>query len=165
VLDVVAVRKVGHPWQPEYALGAVTPDGGVYVRGSDGLTDAEVARAVEHARMEAARLDRVLHAEQEPCRLAGGTAVMVDDGLATGATMIAALRWARAGGAARVVGAVPVGAVETLERVRREADNVVCVHPRSPFWAVGLWYASFEQVDDAEVARLLAENRGGALTP
>jgi putative phosphoribosyl transferase len=158
-LDVVAVRKVGHPWQPEYGLGAVTPEGGTYVRGPDGLTEQELAAAIGRAREKAALLDRLLHAEHEPLDLAGTTTLVVDDGLATGGTMIAALRWARAGGAERVVAAVPVGAEESLEFVRAEADRVVCPHPLAAFFAVGVWYRVFDQVGDAEVLRLLDANR------
>jgi putative phosphoribosyl transferase len=158
-LDVVAVRKVGHPWQPEYGLGAVTPGEGVYLRGADGLTDEELDAAVEAARARAALLDRRLHAEHGPLELAGKTALVVDDGLATGGTMIAALRWARAAGAARAVAAVPVAAEDSLELVRAEADAVVCLHPLALFPAVGFFYRSFEQVGDAKVVRLLGEMR------
>jgi putative phosphoribosyl transferase len=158
-LDVVAVRKVGHPWQPEYGLGAVTPGDGVYLRGSDGLTDGELAEAVEAARAKAALLDERLHADHEPLELTGKTALVVDDGLATGGTMIAALRWAKAAGAARVVAAVPVAAENSLELVRAEADAVVCLYPLAVFLAVGAFYRSFQQVDDAEVVRLLGESR------
>jgi len=161
-LDVVAVRKVGHPWQPEYGIGAVTPGGGVYVRSSDGLSEAEVERAVAAATGEAERLDRRLHADHEALPLEGRTALVVDDGLATGATMIAALRWARARGAARTVAAVPVAATRSLELVRSEADAVVCPYALSHFFAVGEWYASFDQVDDIEVIGLLEENRRAA---
>jgi putative phosphoribosyl transferase len=161
-LDVVAVRKVGHPWHTEYGLGAVTPGDGVYVRGSDGLTDEEVTAAVEKAKTKAVELDRRLHAEHRPLELAGKTVLLVDDGLATGGTMIAALRWARAAGAARTVAAVPVGASDRVELTRAEADAVVCPHSISPFLAVGVWYASFDQVVDDEVIRLLDENRAPA---
>ena len=159
-LDVVAVRKVGHPWQPEYGIGAVTPGDGVYVRGPDGLTDEQVAAAVEEAKAKAAVLDRRLHADHDPLALAAETVLVIDDGLATGATMIAALRWAKAAGAARVVAAVPVAAAESVELIRDETDALVCPHILSPFLAVGVWYASFDQVDDADVIRLLEENRG-----
>ena len=158
-LDVVAVRKVGHLWQPEYGIGAVTPGEGVYVRGPDGLTDEQVAVAVEEARVQAALLDRRLHADHVPLALGGETVLVVDDGLATGATMIAAVRWARAARAARVVAAVPVAAAESIDLIRGEADELVCPHLLSPFLAVGVWYESFDQVDDAEVIRLLEENR------
>ena len=158
-LDVVAVRKVGHPWQPEYAIGAVTPGAGVYVRGPDGLTAEDVAAAVTESKAKAALLDRRLHADHHALDLAGKTVLVVDDGLATGATMIAALRWARAAGATRVVAAVPVAAAESLELVRAEADAVVCPYALSSFFAVGVSYASFGQVDDAEVVRLLGASR------
>jgi putative phosphoribosyl transferase len=162
-LDVVAVRKVGHPRQPEYGLGAVTPGRGVYIRARDGLTVDDVAAAVEKARSKAIALDERLHAEHGPLDL-GGKTVVVDDGLATGGTMIAALRWARARGAVRVVAAVPVCAAESLPLVRPEADETVCPHVLSPLYAVGVWYASFAQVDDTRVVRLLDENRRAAVT-
>jgi putative phosphoribosyl transferase len=158
-LDLVAVRKVGHPLQPEYGIGAVTPGDGIYVRGPDGLAEEEVAAAVEESKAQARVLDRRLHAEHAPLDLAGKTVLVVDDGLATGGTMIAALRWARAAGAARTVAAVPVAAEDSLELVRSEADEVVCLHPLGAFFAVGVWYRSFDQVDDAKVLRLLDENR------
>ena len=158
-LDAVAVRKVGHPLQPEYGIGAVTPGDGVYVRGRDGLTEKQVEAAVDESKAKAAVLDRRLHAEHGPLDLNGKTVLVVDDGLATGGTMIAALRWARSAGAARTVAALPVAADQSLELVRTEADAVVCLYPLSAFLAVGLWYRSFAQVDDAKVLRLLDENR------
>jgi putative phosphoribosyl transferase len=158
-LDVVAVRKIGHPLQPEYGIGAVTPGDGVYVRAPDGLTEEELAAAVEASKSKAAELDGRLHAEHPPLDLAGKTVLVVDDGLATGGTMIAALRWTRAAGAARAVAAVPVAADDSLGLIRQEADEVVCLYPLAAFLAVGVWYRSFDQVDDARVVRLLDENR------
>jgi len=158
-LDVVAVRKLGHPWHREYGLGAVTPGGGVYVRASDGLTRAQLAALVAETTAKAAALDRKLHREHPPLDPRGKTVLVVDDGLATGATMIAALRWARAAGAARVVAAVPVAATEGLEHIRAEADDVVCPHALDYFLAVGVHYDVFRQVDDDAVADLVAENR------
>jgi predicted phosphoribosyltransferase len=157
-LDVLAVRKVGHPWQPEYAIGAVAP-GGVYVRGSDGLTEEEVTAAVEAAKGKTAILDRRLHGEYEPVELDGRACALVDDGLATGATMIAAARWARNRAASRIVVAVPVGATQTVELLSREADAVVCLHSLDPFIAVGIWYEEFGQVEDEDVVRMLADAR------
>ena len=163
-LDAVAVRKVGHPLEPEYAIGAVTPEGEAYVRAHDGLTDEEVAVAVGAARARAVELDARIHAEHPALELTGKTVVVADDGLATGATMIAAARWARSAGAGRVVVAVPVAPIESLLRVQREADAVVCPYPLERFGAVGLWYSSFEQLSDSDVNRLLAENRRAAVT-
>lgn len=157
-LDVLAVRKVGHPWQPEYALGAVTPGGdGVYIRSHDGLSDEELAQVVAAAKAQADELDRRLRPGRPPLDLSGRSVLLVDDGLATGATMVAAVRWARARGAERVVVAVPVGAAPSVEALRAEADQVVCPHPLDDFFAVGLWYRSFDQVEDADVVRALEE--------
>jgi putative phosphoribosyl transferase len=158
-LDVVAVRKLGHPWQPEYGLGAVTPGDGVYVREADGLTGEQLAALAEAARAKAALLDGRLHAEHPALDLGGKRVLVVDDGLATGATMVAALRWARAAGAERVVAAVPMASTRGLELIGPEADEVVCPYPLERFFAVGAHYARFDQVDDATVIRLLDRNR------
>ncbi|HUP33248.1 MAG TPA: phosphoribosyltransferase family protein [Gaiellaceae bacterium] len=162
-LDVVAVRKVGHPFQPEYGIGAVTPGDGVYVRGPNGLTEEQVERAVESARARATALDHSLHENSEPVELAGRTCILVDDGLATGGTMLASVRWARSRGAARVVAAVPVAARPSLSLVESEADEVVCPHALDAFFAVGAWYAAFEQVEDDEVRRLLAAHAAASI--
>ncbi|MGZ4334757.1 MAG: phosphoribosyltransferase [Gaiellaceae bacterium] len=154
-LDVVAVRKVRYPGQPEYALGAVTPGDGVYVRGPDGLTDEQVAQAVATAKDQALELDRRLHARRASISLERKTAILVDDGLATGATMIAAARWAKAAGAGRVVAAVPVAAAESVRLLRREVDDVVTLHAPHRFFAVAVWYGSFSQLDDDDVLQLL----------
>jgi putative phosphoribosyl transferase len=165
-LDAVAVRKVGHPLEPEYAIGAVTPRGGVYVRAHDGLTEEQVQRAVAAAQEKAEALDARIHTEHPPLSLEGKLCLLVDDGLATGATMIAAVRWARAEGARRVIVCVPVGAAETVELLRREADDVVALVAPEAFMAVGFWYRDFLPVSDEEVATLLsASSRAGTAVP
>ena len=161
-LEVVAVRKVGHPRQPEFAIGAVTHGGRLYLRSSEGLSEREVAAAVARASERAAELDQTLRRGRPGPDLRGRIAVVVDDGLATGATMIAALRWARAEGAARVVAAFPVGAVQSMALVRAECDRVVCPNVLPDLGAVGYWYCDFEQVETAEVLRLLAAARPAA---
>lgn len=161
-LDVVAVRKVRHPWQPEYGIGAVTPGDGLYLRGPDGLSEAEVQLAVTSAQRQAADLDTRLHARRPALDLAGLTTILVDDGLATGGTMVAAVRWARSRGAARIVAAAPVAAPAATRRVRREADAAVFLYEPDNFGAVGYWYASFEQVGDEEVVELLDKGRDRA---
>ena len=158
-LDVVAVRKVGHPRQPEYAIGAVSPGGGVYLRAAAGLSAGRLAATVEETMAEAAALDQRLHSRQPAIGLDRRTAVLVDDGLATGATMVAAVRWGRAAGAARIVVAVPVAAASSLGVLRREADAVASLYLPTRFDAVGACYRSFPQVDDAEVIGLLDVNR------
>jgi putative phosphoribosyl transferase len=156
-LDVLAVRKVRHPYQPEYALGAVAPDGdGIYVRAHDGMSQEQVAEAVALAQREARELDRQLHSEHPPFDCTGRTVVLVDDGLATGATMIAAARWASAG-AARTVAAVPVAARQSVRQILDEVDLFFCPHVRDDFYAVGLWYADFRQLSDEDVVGLIED--------
>lgn len=157
-LDALAVRKIGHPRQPEYGIGAVTPGrDGVYVRSHDGLDESELRRAIGQAKAKADVLDRILHEHHRPLDLQGKTTVLVDDGLATGATMVAAVRWARSQGAMRVAAAVPVGAAPSVRFLRQEADEVVCSHEQEDFWAVGFWYDVFTQVEDMDVVALLDE--------
>ena len=157
-LDVIAVRKVGHPLQPEYALGAVTPDAD-YIRAHDGLTADEVAELVARAKAEAGTLDQHLHAVDDPIGLTATTAIVIDDGLATGATMIAALRSVGTAGARHVVAAVPVAPAASLALIESEADEVVCPHVPATFIGVGLWYRSFGQLTDTNVIGLLEESR------
>jgi predicted phosphoribosyltransferase len=159
-LDVIAVRKVGHPLQPEYALGAVTPDAD-YIRAHDGLTADEVAELVARAKAEAGRLDQRLHEVDNPIDLTATTAIVVDDGLATGATMIAALRSVHTAGARHVVAAVPVAPAASLALIEPEANEVVCPHVPPTFIGVGMWYRSFGQLTDTDVIGLLAESRRG----
>jgi putative phosphoribosyl transferase len=159
-LDALAVRKVGRPGQPEYGLGAATPGlGGVYVRSRDGVGEYELRRVIEQAKAKADALDRILHEHHPTLDLHGKTAVLVDDGLATGATMVASVRWARSQGAARVVVAVPVAAAESIRHLRGEADEVVCPHEQEDLWAVGSWYEDFTQVENEDVVGLLRDGR------
>lgn len=156
-LDALAVRKVGHPLQPEYALGAVAPGGnGVYLRSGDGLSHDELEAVVARAELAAAALDRRLHERHPRASVAGRAALLVDDGLATGATMTAAVRWAHAEGAARVVVGVPVAAASSAMRLRDEVE-VWAVVETEGLGAVGLWYDRFEPVGEDEVLALLDE--------
>ena len=154
-LDALAVRKVGHPHEPEYALGAVAP-GVVHLRDGLDVPAQAAGAAAERASRVADDLDRRLHEHRPPVPVRGRTCVLVDDGLATGATMEAAVRWARRGGAARVVVAAPVGPAATLAAFAREADAVVAVEAPETLFAVGDWYGEFGEVTDADVALLLA---------
>jgi putative phosphoribosyl transferase len=156
-LDALAVRKIGYPFQPEYGIGAVTPGAGV--------GESELQRSIEQAKAKADALDRIIHEHCPPRELRGKTAVLVDDGLATGATMTAAVRWARACGARRVVVAVPVGATQSAKALRGEADEVVCPCEKQRFGAVGFWYDVFTQVENDEVVDLLRELEGAEPAP
>jgi putative phosphoribosyl transferase len=154
-LDVLAVRKVGHPLEPEYAIGAVTPGGDLFLRDVGELPGEAVTAAVAAARRQADELDRRLHAAHGPLDPTGKTVVLADDGLATGATMTAAVRWARHAGAARVVVTVPIGPGETVAALEAEADEVFCLVQPPFFGAVGFWYELFGQVADEQVVALL----------
>lgn len=157
-LDALAVRKVRHPLQPEYGIGAVTPGGGVFLRSGVDVTAEAADAAVASARSSAEALDRRIHNARPPVALVGRTCVLVDDGLATGATMFAAARWARSNDASRVVIAVPVGPAETLEELDAEADLVVCAQTPTTIFSVGEWYDDFRQVSEEEMDALLAES-------
>jgi putative phosphoribosyl transferase len=160
-LDVLIVRKLGVPGQPEFAMGAIA-SGGLRVLNDDvvRMLDISAATIDAVARDEAgelARREELYRGHQPPLALAGRTVILVDDGLATGATMRAAVRAVRTQAPARIVVAVPVASADTAEDLRREADLVVTVATPEPFVAVGCWYRDFDQVSDAQVQRLLAE--------
>ncbi|MGZ4393452.1 MAG: phosphoribosyltransferase [Gaiellaceae bacterium] len=159
-LDGLAVRKVRHPRRPEYALGAVSPNGDVFLLNNAGLTPEQLAAAVAAAEAAAVLLEEELHHGAAVVPLRGRKVLLVDDGFATGATMVAAIRWARNEGSRRVVAAAPIGAAQTVELLAREADRVVCPYVVEQLIAVGIWYADFRQVSDQEVVRLLGSERG-----
>jgi len=168
-LDVVVAHKLGAPGNPEFAIGAATAGGTVLVeawaRWEPGVNDAyitsEAGRQIASARERETRL-RDTRAAADPD---GRTVVIVDDGIATGATVRAAVKAARAKGASRVVVAAPVAARESADRLARDADEVIVLATPDPFFAVGLWYRHFEPVDDAEIAALLARARLTAPRP
>ncbi len=158
-LDVFVVRKLGVPGHEELAMGAIA-GGGVRVRNQEvtsrlGLDDAVIDRVAEAEELELARRERSYRADRPEPDLAGKVVVLVDDGLATGSTMRAAVAAARAAGPARIVVAVPTAPASTCERLRREADEVVCASTPRPFRAVGYSYRSFPQTSDEEVRELL----------
>jgi len=159
-LDVLVVRKLGLPWQPELAMGAIA-SGGALVRNEevmrylDGRTDAfEAVRAREQQELE--RRERDYRGDRPPLDLRDRTGIVVDDGLATGATMEAAVRALKASRAKRVVVAVPVASSEARDRIAAVADEVVCLATPMLFSAVGQWYQDFGQTSDEEVRDLLA---------
>jgi putative phosphoribosyl transferase len=165
-LDVILVRKVGLPAQPELAMGAIGEDGvrlvNTEVVDAEHVSEREFAevehreRAELHRRAERYRLDR------PRAVVAGRTAIVVDDGIATGSTARAACQVARAHGAARVILAVPVAPRSTVAALNHVADQVVCLESPEPFYAIGQWYQDFSQTSDAEVVRLLRAAAPGA---
>jgi predicted phosphoribosyltransferase len=163
-LDVVVVRKLGHPRQPELGLGAIGEEG-VRIVNTDLVRQLDVTeRAIDAvAARESAELERRLRAYRggrPPLPVRGRTVVVVDDGLATGFTARAAIEVMRRRGAARVVLAVPVGPPGAVAALAEVADDVVCAETTEQFFGISEWYEDFAQVGDAEVARLLATAEG-----
>ncbi len=160
-LDVVVVRKLGLPGQPELAMGAVG-EGGVVVLNDrvlavGGVAPQELEQVREREAAEVERRAQRLRGDVAREPLTGRTAVLVDDGIATGATVRAACQVVRALGAARVVVAAPVAPPSAVQQLREEADEVVCLACPAHFLAVGSWYRDFGQTSDEEVARLLSD--------
>lgn len=160
-MDVIVVRKLGVPFQPELGMGAVGEDG-VLVVDRDmvrmaRVSEDELQRIERHERKEVDRRAWHLRGGRPRISLAGRVVIVVDDGIATGGTARAALQVAHANGARRVVLAVPVAPPDTVRALQREADEVVCVQTPEPFDAVGRWYTDFRAVSEEEVVRLLAE--------
>jgi predicted phosphoribosyltransferase len=158
-LDVVLVKKLRAPSSPEFAVGAIEESGWAHIAdhaSSAGANEAYL-RTEKEAQLEALRARRKMYTPaRAPIDPAGRTVIVVDDGLATGETMIAALHAVRSRKPLRLVCAVPVAAPDSLSRVTPYADEVVCLHAPADFYAVGQFYASFDQVEDREVVSLLA---------
>ncbi|MEV6374213.1 phosphoribosyltransferase [Micromonospora musae] len=156
-LDVLVIRKLGMPWAREVAFGALGP-GGVQVLNehvANRLSEDDIADTNRREQAELERRDELYRAGRSPLDLTGRTAVIVDDGLATGATARAAVEVSRRLGARRVVVAIPVGSREAKETLSAEADQVVCVQCPPEFIAVSAYYEDFHEVDDDEVVQAL----------
>ena len=162
-LDVCVVRKLGFPGHEEYAMGAIASGGVCVMNPLPGLSVSPEAVAAVTAREQAelVRREQLYRSQRPAIGIAGRSVIVVDDGLATGSTMRAAVRAIRRQHPAQLVVAVPVGAEETCQELRdeAEADEVVCVAMPQPFRAVGLWYENFLQSSDEEVCTLLEEAR------
>jgi len=160
-LDIFLVRKLGMPGDEEVALGAIAA-GGVRVLDRElieqcGIGPETLARLTEREEREIARRNRLYRGERPAPDAHGRTVILVDDGLATGATMRAAVEALRKEAPARLIVGVPVAAKETCEALRDEVDDIICARTPEPFWAVGDWYQDFEQTSDEEVQQLLQQ--------
>jgi predicted phosphoribosyltransferase len=169
-LDLILVRKIGVPFQPELAMGAVA-DGGapLVVRNEEvirlvGVDEGTFKDAEARELAEIERRRRCYLGDRPRVDIAGRLAIVVDDGIATGATTRAALRSVAARKPAELVLAVPVAPPGTIAELKNEADNVVCLKTPEDFYAIGVHYRDFRQVSDDEVRRLLALCRGGTAT-
>jgi len=168
-LDLLLVRKIGVPWQPELAVGAVM-DGGEpvlviepYVQAETGIDREYVEQRAAQELQEIERRRALYLAHRAPEAVAGRTAIVVDDGIATGTTVRAALRGLRKRGPARLVLAVPVAPPETIDALRAEVDDVVCLAQPEPFGAIGYFYVDFHQLTDDEVIALMRQAPRGAV--
>ena len=158
-LDVMVVRKLGVPGHEELAMGAIA-SGGVQVVNEDvvrnlGLTPATLTSVAAIEQQELTRREQAYRGERPPVTVDGRTVILVDDGLATGSTMRAAVAALRGRQPARIVVAVPIAALETCEDLRVEVDEIVCAMTPTPFYGVGEWYEEFNQTQDDEVRNLL----------
>ena len=168
-LDVVLSRKLRAPHQPELALGAVSEDGAVYLNhfaaAMTDVGDAWIEAERKRQMVEITRRREMFRGVRPQATIAGRTVILTDDGIATGATMIAALHTVRAAGAREIIVAVPVGSPERVDAIRRLCDRVICLLEPQAFWAVGQFYRNFDQVEDSRVVELLREHCLPIATP
>ena len=171
-LDVFVVRKLGLPWHEELAMGAIaaSSSGTVRVLDEDMLrsarvTEAELERVTASERTELARREHLYRGDRPFPDLTGKTVILVDDGLATGSTMRAAVAALRQESPGRIVVAVPVAAPETCNAFRDIADETICAETPEPFTAVGQWYSNFSPTTDEEVHELLERARAATASP
>ena len=158
-LDVFMVRKLGVPGYEELAMGAIAT-GGVSVMNEDvtmsiGLPDSAISEVRDREQKELERREQLYRGDRSPLDVQGRTVILIDDGLATGSSMRAAIAALRKMSPAKIVVAVPVAAPETCETIRNEVEDIVCALTPEPFLAVGAWYSDFSQTTDDEVRDLL----------
>jgi predicted phosphoribosyltransferase len=167
-LDVLVVRKLGAPWAPEFALGAIA-SGGVTIINSEAMEllrdSQELDFQIAREQTELRRRELLYRHDRQPVPIQGKTCILVDDGAATGASMRAAIRAVRDMGARRVVAALPVASVPALTLLHAEADEVVCRIAPAALRSVGEWYRDFSQTTDQEVQALLDRARGDLHDP
>ncbi|MBU4534124.1 MAG: phosphoribosyltransferase [Candidatus Desulforudaceae bacterium] len=166
-LDIIIPRKIGVPFNTEVAIGAVTQDGTVILDDRlmtlTGLDEADLRPQIEQEIAEIARRTRLYRGDRPEPEYRDRTVVLVDDGIATGSTTLAALRSIRKGNPRTVILAVPVAPPETLDRLAPEVDRIICLEAPDPFYAVGQFYDHFDQTSDEEVIDILNRNKAWAV--
>lgn len=164
-LDIIVVRKLGVPWQPELAMGAIAGETRVLNRQvirDLRVGERELESVIAAETREMIRRENLYRAGRPAMSVSGRTVILVDDGLATGSTMLAAVRQVRTLNPQRIVVAIPVGTPEACRRLKHEAGECVCLRLPEPFLSVGNWYEDFSQVSDQEVQVLLRDNQPAA---
>jgi putative phosphoribosyl transferase len=168
-LDVIVVRKLGLPGRPEIAMGAIGEGDVRYVDWrvvyEAGVTAAQLADVIKRERTEVSRRAKRLRAGRRRLDISGRTVIIVDDGIATGSTAMAAVKVARELGALQVIIAAPVAPAETVDSLRSVADRVIVLETPDPFYAVAQGYLVFDQVRDADVMAILQEHRSRGRPP
>lgn len=158
-LDVIVPRKIGAPGNPELAIGAITEDGTIILDESLvnqlGVSRAYIKEESERQRLEIKRRLKLYRGDVPVPRLKDREVIIVDDGIATGSTMKAALASVRKSGAKTVIVAIPVGPLSTIRELERQADRVVCLYTPEPFYAIGEFYENFAQIENLEVTEFL----------
>lgn len=161
-LDLIIPRKIGAPHNPEVAIGAVAPDGTAILDERMvavlGVGDVEISRLTEKVRAEIARRLEAYRGGRPAEELSGRVVILVDDGIATGYTIMAALQAIKKAGPAKFVLAVPVAPQDTVKALAQEVDEMICLESPENFYAVGQFYTDFDQVEDNEVTALVAES-------
>jgi putative phosphoribosyl transferase len=160
-LDILLVRKLGVPGHEEYAMGAIA-SGGLRVLQpavleTEGISQQVVDEVAQRELREIERREKLYRADRPALDVHDRVVILVDDGLATGSTMLAAVHLLRKGKPAHVIAAVPAAAPDTCRNLRSEVDEMICLYTPDPFYAVGLWYEDFSQTSDKEVQQLLAK--------
>lgn len=162
-LDVMVVRKLGVPYQPELAMGAIATAGAQYFNDdvilSSGLKQEQVDAVIREQQAELERREKAYRGEKQPPAIRGRTVIVVDDGIATGASIQVAIKALRSLEPETIVVAVPVAPIEGARRLTAVADDFVCLLTPTPFYAVGQWYRDFRQTTDDEVHELLEKAR------
>jgi putative phosphoribosyl transferase len=166
-LDLFILRKLGVPGQEELAFGAIASAGIRYIdpdiAEGAGITPDEITRVSAREMRELERREKVYRANRPPLEFSGQTVILVDDGIATGSSMEAAVRALRQGSPSKLVIAVPVAPLSTCRRLRKEVHDLVCLYSPESFYAIGQFYSDFSQVTDEEVTQLLERARAPAL--